>query len=193
MTTHYSHLENNHRKMNDLQRLDVLERRETPLMPSDVKVNAWVRVKGNLEYVKQLCANGFEAEEGGEGGGGEGENQEPLGGGGGGEGGGVQQYQQSNGGRPEPDYAVGWEDGMEDTIGKCFEVAVVSRAYRSTPVVGLCVGTGLVAIGGNGSSSRDSEASRESVASAARARARKQAARMNKYGWYFPLEALEHI
>ena len=54
-------------------------------MPSDVKVNAWVRVKGNLEYVKQLCANGFEAEEGGEGGG-EGENQEPLGGG---EGGGV--------------------------------------------------------------------------------------------------------
>ena len=83
MTTHYSHLENDHRKMNDLQRLDVLERRETPLMPSDVKVNAWVRVKGNLEYVKQLCANGFEAEEGGEGGGGEGENQEPLGGGGG--------------------------------------------------------------------------------------------------------------
>ena len=178
MTTHYSHLENDHRKMNDLQRLDVLERRETPLMPSDVKVNAWVRVKGNLEYVKQLCANGFEAEEGGEGGG---------------EGGGVQQYQQSNGGRPEPDYAVGWEDGMEDTIGKCFEVAVVSRAYRSTPVVGLCVGTGLVAIGGNGSSSRDSEASRESVASAARARERKQAATMNKYGWYFPLEALEHI
>ena len=106
---------------------------------------------------------------------------------------GVQQYQQSNGGRPEPDYAVGWEDGMEDTIGKCFEVAVVSRAYRSTPVVGLCVGTGLVAIGGNGSSSRDSEASRESVALAARARARKQAATMNKYGWYFPLEALEHI
>lgn len=81
MTTHYSHLENDHRKMNDLQRLDVLERRETPLMPSDVKVNAWVRVKGNLEYVKRLCANGFEAEEGGEGGG-EGENQEPLGGGG---------------------------------------------------------------------------------------------------------------
>ena len=190
MTTHYSHLENDHREMNDLQRLDVLERRETPLMPSDVKVNAWVRVKGNLEYVKRLCANGFEAEEGGEGGG-EGENQEPLGGGG--EGRGVQQYQQSNGGRPEPDYAVGWEDGMEDTIGKCFEVAVVSRAYRSTPVVGLCVGTGLVAIGGNGSSSRDSEASRESVASAARARARKQAATMNKYGWYFPLEALEHI
>ena len=29
-------------------------------------MNAWVRVKGNLEYVKQLCANGFEAEEGGE-------------------------------------------------------------------------------------------------------------------------------
>ena len=52
-------------------------------MPSDVKVNAWVRVKGNLEYVKQLCANGFEADEGGEGGG-EGENQEPLGGGEGG-------------------------------------------------------------------------------------------------------------
>ena len=190
MTTHYSHLENDHRKMNDLQRLDVLERRETPLMPSDVKVNAWVRVKGNLEYVKRLCANGFEAEEGGEGGG-EGENQEPLGGGG--EGGGVQQYQQSNGGRPEPDYAVGWEDGMEDTIGKCFEVAVVSRAYRTTPVVGLCVGTGLVAIGrgGNGSSDRDSEG-KESLATSV-ARARKQAATVNKYGWYFPLEALEHI
>ena len=176
-----------HRKMNDLQRLDVLERREQPLTPSDVKVNAWVRVKGNLEYVKQLCADGF----GGEGGGG-GENQQAS------LGGAFQQqeqeqYPQSNGGRPEPDYAVGWEDGMEDTIGKCFEVAVVSRAYRTTPVVGLCVGTGLVAIGGNGSSSRHSEASRESVASAARAKARKQAATMNKYGWYFPLEALEHI
>jgi len=173
--------------MNDLQRLDVLERREQPLTPSDVKVNAWVRVKGNLEYVKQLCADGF----GGEGGGG-GENQQAS------LGGAFQQqeqeqYPQSNGGRPEPDYAVGWEDGMEDTIGKCFEVAVVSRAYRTTPVVGLCVGTGLVAIGGNGSSSRHSEASRESVASAARAKARKQAATMNKYGWYFPLEALEHI
>ena len=176
-----------YRKMNDLQRLDVLERRERPLTPSDVKVNAWVRVKGNLEYVKQLCADGF----GGEGGGG-GENQQAS------LGGAFQQqeqeqYPQSNGGRPEPDYAVGWEDGMEDTIGKCFEVAVVSRAYRTTPVVGLCVGTGLVAIGGNGSSSRHSEASRESVASAARAKARKQAATMNKYGWYFPLEALEHI
>jgi hypothetical protein len=175
-----------HRKMNDLQRLDVLERREQPLTPSDVKVNAWVRVKGNLEYVKQLCADGF----GGEGGGG-GENQASIGGA-------FQQqeqeqYPQSNGGRPEPDYAVGWEDGMEDTIGKCFEVAVVSRAYRTTPVVGLCVGTGLVAIGGSGSSSRHSEASRESLASVARAKARKQAATMNKYGWYFPLEALEHI
>ena len=174
-----------YRKMNDLQRLDVLERRERPLTPSDVKVNAWVRVKGNLEYVKQLCADGF----GGEGRGGE--NQASLGGA-------FQQqqqeqYPQSNGGRPEPDYAVGWEDGMEDTIGKCFEVAVVSRAYRTTPVVGLCVGTGLVAIGGNGSSSRHSEASRESLASVARAKARKQAATMNKYGWYFPLEALEHI
>ena len=173
--------------MNDLQRLDVLERRERPLTPSDVKVNAWVCVKGNLEYVKQLCADGF----GGEGGGGGGENQASIGGA-------FQQqeqeqYPQSNGGRPEPDYAVGWEDGMEDTIGKCFEVAVVSRAYRTTPVVGLCVGTGLVAIGGSGSSSRHSEASRESLASVARAKARKQAATMNKYGWYFPLEALEHI
>ena len=184
---HETHAHTLHRKMNDLQRLDVLERRERPLTPSDVKVNAWVRVKGNLEYVKQLCADGF----GGEGGGG-GENQQAS------LGGAFQQqeqeqYPQSNGGRPEPDYAVGWEDGMEDTIGKCFEVAVVSRAYRTTPVVGLCVGTGLVAIGGNGSSSRHSEASRESVASAARAKARKQAATMNKYGWYFPLEALEHI
>jgi hypothetical protein len=82
---------------------------------------------------------------------------------------------------------------MEDTIGKCFEVAVVSRAYRTTPVVGLCVGTGLVAIGrgGNGSSGRDSEG-RESLATSV-ARARKQAATVNKYGWYFPLEALEHI
>ena len=182
--------------MNDLQRLDVLERRKTTLTSNDVKLNAWVRVKGNLEYVKLLCANGLEGADGREELGGE--NQASPG-----VGVGQQQQQQqqqqqhgqhqSNEGRPEPDYAVGWEDGMEDTIGKCFEVAVVSRAYRTTPVVGLCVGTGLVAIGGSGSSSRHSEASRESLASVARAKARKQAATMNKYGWYFPLEALEHI
>ncbi len=185
--------------MNDLQRLDVLERRKTTLTSKDVKLNAWVRVKGNLEYVKLLCANGFEGADGREELGGENQASPGVGVGQ------LQQQQQhqqqqqqqghhqSNEGRPEPDYAVGWEDGMEDTIGKCFEVAVVSRAYRTTPVVGLCVGTGLVAIGrgGNGSSDRDSEG-KESLATSV-ARARKQAATVNKYGWYFPLEALEHI
>ena len=50
--------------MNDLQRLGVLERRKTTLTSNDVKLNAWVRVKGNLEYVKLLCANGLEGADG---------------------------------------------------------------------------------------------------------------------------------
>ena len=64
------------------------------------------------------------------------------------------------------DYAVGWEQGMEDTIGKPFPVGVVSRAYRQSPVVGLSVPNGLVAIAGG---------------------------RFPTYGWYYPLEALEHV
>ena len=59
----------------------------------------------------------------------------------------------------------GWESGMDETIGKPFVVGVVSRAYRMSPVVGLSVPNGLVAIAGG---------------------------RFPTYGWYFPLEALEH-
>lgn len=66
----------------------------------------------------------------------------------------------------EQDYAVGWEQGMDDTIGKPFPVGVVSRAYRKSPVVGLSVPNGLVAIAGG---------------------------RYPTYGWYYPLEALEHV
>ena len=66
----------------------------------------------------------------------------------------------------DQDYAVGWEAGMDDTIGKPFPVGVVSRAYRKSPVVGLGVPNGLVAIAGG---------------------------RLPTYGWFFPLEALEHV
>ena len=55
---------------------------------------------------------------------------------------------------------------MEDTIGKPYPVGVVSRAYRQSPVVGLSVSNGLVAI---------------------------TPGRFPTYGWYFPLEALEHV
>ena len=48
----------------------------------------------------------------------------------------------------EQDYAVGWEQGMDETLGKPFPVGVVSRAYRKSPVVGLSVPNGLVAIAG---------------------------------------------
>ncbi|EEH60134.1 uncharacterized protein MICPUCDRAFT_50034 [Micromonas pusilla CCMP1545] len=66
----------------------------------------------------------------------------------------------------EDDYAVGWEQGMDDTVGKPFPVGVVSKAYRQSPVVGLSVPNGLVAIAGG---------------------------RYPTYGWYYPLEALEHV
>lgn len=66
----------------------------------------------------------------------------------------------------DQDYAVGWEQGMDDTVGKPFVVGVVSRAYRKSPVVGLSVANGLVAIAGG---------------------------RFPTYGWFFPLEALEHV
>lgn len=69
-------------------------------------------------------------------------------------------------GDSDEDYAVGWESGMDETIGKPFVVGVVSRAYRMSPVVGLSVPNGLVAIAGG---------------------------RFPTYGWYFPLEALEHV
>jgi len=61
-------------------------------------------------------------------------------------------------------YPVGWESGMEKTCGKCYRVTVVSREYRKTPVIGLSVADGLVAVN-RGSTST--------------------------YGWYFPVEALE--
>jgi len=64
------------------------------------------------------------------------------------------------------DYAVGWEQGMDDTVGRPFQVGVVSRAHRKSPVVGLSVNNGLVAIAGG---------------------------RFPTYGWFFPLEALEHV
>ena len=51
-------------------------------------------------------------------------------------------------GDSDEDYAVGWESGMDETIGKPFVVGVVSRAYRMSPVVGLSVPNGLVAIAG---------------------------------------------
>ena len=43
-------------------------------------------------------------------------------------------------------YPVGWEAGMEKTCGKCYRVTVISREYRQTPVIGLSVAAGLVAI-----------------------------------------------
>jgi hypothetical protein len=61
-------------------------------------------------------------------------------------------------------YPVGWEPGMEKTCGKCYRVTVVSREYRQTPVIGLSVADGLVAISRGATST---------------------------YGWYFPVEALE--
>lgn len=60
-------------------------------------------------------------------------------------------------------YPVGWESGMEDACGKCFRVCVVSRDYRTTPVVGLSVAQGLVAIARG---------------------------KTPTYGWYFPFESL---
>ena len=61
-------------------------------------------------------------------------------------------------------YPVGWETGMEKTCGKCYRVTVISREYRQTPVIGLSVAEGLVAISRSATST---------------------------YGWYFPVEALE--
>ena len=55
---------------------------------------------------------------------------------------------------------------MDDTVGKPFPVGVVFKAYRQSPVVGLSVPNGLVAIAGG---------------------------RYPTYGWYYPLEALEHV
>lgn len=63
-------------------------------------------------------------------------------------------------------YAVGWEPGMEDACGKCFRACVVSHDYRSTPVVGLSVASGLVAI---------------------------MQGKTPTYGWYFPFEALTRV
>jgi hypothetical protein len=160
--------------MNNLQRMSIIEKRSKPLLPSDIKVSAWVRVKKDLEHVKQLCTGNTNDDDDitNESSGVLGNVAEDM---------------------PEPDYAVGWEEGMEDTVGKCFEVAVVSKAYRSTPVVGLCVGTGLVAIGGENNASGGAVGSSRDSDSVARAKRAKKQAAMNKYGWYFPLEALEHI
>ena len=63
-------------------------------------------------------------------------------------------------------YAVGWEPGMEETCGKCYRVCIVSNDFRSTPVVGLSVAKGLVAI---------------------------TQSTTPTYGWYFPFEALTRI
>lgn len=63
-------------------------------------------------------------------------------------------------------YPVGWEPGMEETCGKCFRVCVVSLDYRQTPVVGLSVSGGLVAI---------------------------SRGKTPTYGWYFPFESLTHL
>ena len=134
--------------MNTLQQLNVIEKRKETITPEDLSINTWVRVNRNLERVKKLCSgehwDGAKDDEN------EGEESQ------------------------EADYAVGWEEGMEDTVRKCFEVTVVSKAYRTTPVVSLCVGAGLVAIGGNGSidegscNSHSSSSSSSSVKSATR-------------------------
>ncbi len=67
---------------------------------------------------------------------------------------------------PSYGYPVGWEPGMEEACGKCFRVCVVSRDYRTTPVVGLSVPNGLVAIAHGAHPI---------------------------YGWYFPFESLARL
>ena len=66
----------------------------------------------------------------------------------------------------EQDYAVGWEQGMDDTLGKPFPVGVVSRAYRKSPWWGCPCQTGWWPSRAGG---------------------------IPPHGWYYPLEALEHV
>ena len=80
---------------------------------------------------------------------------------------------------------------MEDTVGKCFEIVVVSKSYRKKPVVGLCVSTGLVEIGRENRSGSDKESDRRITKRPRRASSKM--VKNTRYGWYFPLEALEHI